>query len=151
MNNQIALYQQVILDHNRNPKNFKKLCPASHFSEGYNPLCGDHLWVYLNVCKNKTISDISFNGEGCAISKASASLMTDIIKGKSIRDVKELSDIFLNMLKDPNNKDLQLEKIGKLKIFSGVSKYPSRIKCASLCWHALIGALSSDQKVSTEE
>ena len=145
------LYQQVILDHNKNPKNFRKIENPTHFAEGYNPLCGDHLLVYLTVGDNDTIADISFEGSGCAISKASASMMTTSLKGKTLTEAKNLFELFHHLIvgelkpnKDPNI-------LGKLAIFSGIWQYPSRVKCASLSWHTMHGALNQLKTVSTED
>ncbi len=152
MISQLDLYQQVILEHNRKPKNYQELDSATHQAEGYNPLCGDHFKVYLEIDAEHLIHKVTFTGSGCAISKASASLMTDALKGKTIAQAKDLFTEFLRLLKgelDPASKELHL--LGKLKIFSGIWQYPSRIKCAGLCWHAMQGALeSSSEKVSTE-
>jgi nitrogen fixation NifU-like protein len=140
------LYQQVILDHNRSPKNFRSIEAATHTSEGYNPLCGDRYKVYLKVDQTGLIEDVSFEGQGCAISKASASMMTEAVKGKTAVEARAMFQGFRNLLKgeaiDP--------AIGKLKIFSGVWKYPARVKCAGLSWHALSAALDSQSNVSTE-
>lgn len=144
------LYQQVILEHNKKPRNFRKIDGATHSAEGFNPLCGDHLWVYLTISESGTIEDAAFEGSGCAISKASASLMTTVLKGRTVdearilfREFQELLTKKLDPEKDPNT-------LGKLKIFSGIWRYPARVKCAALSWHALSGALSRLQSVSTE-
>jgi nitrogen fixation NifU-like protein len=144
------LYQQVILEHNKKPRNFRKIDAATHAAEGFNPLCGDHLWVYLTIGEGGTIEDAAFEGSGCAISKASASLMTTVLKGQTVdqartlfREFQELLTKKLDPEKDPNT-------LGKLKIFSGIWRYPARVKCAALAWHALSGALSRRQTVSTE-
>ena len=145
------LYQQTILEHNRNPRNFKKLEGATHLAEGYNPLCGDHLWVYLKINDQNIIEEAAFEGSGCAISKASASMMTAALKGKTIQEAKvlfnEFHDLALGHLKpeeQPNN------HLGKLAVFSGIWQYPSRVKCASLSWHAMNGALDKKAAISTE-
>ena len=143
------LYQQVILEHNKKPKNFRKIEPCSHHAEGFNPLCGDHLNVYLNV-KNDIIEDIAFEGDGCAISKASASMMTEGLKGKSVEQAQLLIEEFHNLITgklDPEKNDHHL---GKLAIFSGVWHFPMRVKCASLSWHAAKGALENKETISTE-
>ena len=151
MSNQLDLYQQVILEHNRKPRNFHVLEHASHKAEGYNPLCGDHLWVYLKVNNSEKIIDISFEGNGCAISKASASMMTSFLKGKTISEAKELFSQFQQLLKGELNPETDSHVLGKLKIFSGIWQYPSRIKCAGLAWHAMNGALEqSKESVTTE-
>lgn len=148
MNHQANLYQQMILDHNRKPKNFGKMPCYSHKSEGFNPLCGDHLWVYLKVNDEKIIEDITFEGSGCAISKASASLMTTTLKEKPLAEADKLFIEFQKLLK--GNKDHNQETLGKLTIFSGIWQYSSRIKCAALAWHAMSSALKSKPSVSTE-
>jgi nitrogen fixation NifU-like protein len=151
---QMDLYQQVILEHNRKPKNFRELDSATHQAEGYNPLCGDHFRVFLEIDADHLIHKVTFTGSGCAISKASASLMTDLLKGKTIAAAQDMFVEFQKLLKgelDPKSEEHQL---GKLKIFSGIWQYPSRIKCAGLCWHAMNGALVNNEKaaqvVSTE-
>ncbi len=146
MSHAADLYQQVILDHNKKPRNFGKIEDASHSAEGFNPLCGDHIWVYVQVGGDQTISDVKFEGSGCAICKASASMMTLAIKGKSPGEALELFTDFQSLLKG----DASSEKLGKLKIFSGIWQYPARVKCAALAWHALNGALTEKQSVSTE-
>lgn len=148
--NQLELYQQVIMDHNRKPRNFGKMECCSHQAEGLNPLCGDHLWVYLNIDEGGFIQGVGFEGNGCAISKASASIMTTLVKGKTVGEAKDLFESFSAMLKGTMASEDELERLGKLKVFSGVSRYPSRIKCAVLPWHALQGAMNQKNVVSTE-
>jgi nitrogen fixation NifU-like protein len=135
------LYQQLILEHNRKPRNFGKLEGASHAAEGYNPLCGDHYHVYLMVNDDGIVERVNFEGHGCAISKASASLMTESVKGKNIDDARVLFDEF---------RELLAERLGKLKIFAGIWKFPARVKCAALSWHAMHAALENKAQVSTE-
>lgn len=154
MSSQLDLYQQVILEHNRKPRNFKEMPEASHKAEGYNPLCGDHLWIYLKVNTAGTIEQISFQGNGCAISKASASLMTTVLKGRQSSDVQELFEDFQMLLKGNLKTDTDgvQDRLGKLKIFAGIWQYPSRIKCASLAWHTMKGALDDEKvAISTEK
>jgi nitrogen fixation protein NifU and related proteins len=152
MISQLDLYQQVILEHNRKPKNFKELESATHQAEGFNPLCGDHFWVYLEVDEQHLIHKVSFTGSGCAISKASASMMTDMLKGKTVEEAREMFTEFQKLLKGELDPERQDHHLGKLKIFAGIWQYPSRIKCAGLCWHAMAGALRNDTtQVSTEE
>lgn len=139
------LYQQVILDHNRSPKNYWQLANHSHSSEGYNPLCGDRLWVYLRLVDG-IIEEISFTGEGCAISKASASLMTGHLTGCSPAEARRQAELFNKLL---HGEDLR-QQLGKLKVFSTIWHYPARVKCAALAWHAMCGALTTQQCVSTE-
>jgi nitrogen fixation NifU-like protein len=141
------LYQEVILDHNRQPRNFRVL-DNGRKAEGYNPLCGDRLTVYLRV-EHDVIADISFYGSGCAISKASASLMTESIKGKSVADAKVLFNSFQQMITAPP--DSPVDRLGKLTALAGVRQFPIRIKCASLAWHTLQAAIDArDETVSTE-
>jgi nitrogen fixation NifU-like protein len=143
------LYQDVIVDHNRSPRNFGKLEDADLSLEGYNPLCGDRLTLYIKL-NNDIINDISFDGSGCAISVASASLMTEAMKGKSTKEAESVFNDFHHLLTD-EEPDLDLEKFGKLAALAGVRDYPSRIKCASLCWHTLNGLLDgSHNSISTE-
>lgn len=144
------LYQQVILDHNKNPRNFRKIENANHFAEGYNPLCGDKINIYAEVVDGKII-DISFQGSGCAISKASASIMSSMMKGLPIEEAQSLFNNFLDVITGRLTKEEDLEGIGKLAVFSGVRDFPSRVKCASLAWHTLDLALKKDSKtISTE-
>ena len=141
------LYQEVILDHNRRPRNFHALPAASHSAQGYNPLCGDRLTLYLKVAAG-TIEDVSFEGAGCAISKASASMMTDALKGRSVAEANALFDRFHRMVTTPP--DQAVEDMGKLSSLAGVREFPVRVKCASLAWHTLKAALSNEQRTSTE-
>jgi nitrogen fixation NifU-like protein len=143
------LYQQVILEHNRKPRNYVELEQPTHSAEGYNPLCGDHLKVYLIVNGNNVIEELTFMGDGCAISKASASMMTAALKGKTVEEAKALFEEFQKLVK----KELDPEKahhLGKLTVFSGIWKYPARVKCAILAWHTMKGALENTTAVSTE-
>ena len=139
------LYQQVILDHNRSPDNYRQLLNHSHSSEGYNPLCGDHLWVYLRLVDG-IIEEISFTGQGCAISKASASLMTGYLAGRSPDEARCQAELFNKLLR---GEDVG-RQLGKLHVFSTIWHYPARVKCAALAWHAMCGALATQQSVSTE-
>jgi len=141
------LYQEVILDHNRRPRNFHTLRDASHSAEGYNPLCGDRLTLYLKV-NGDTIEDVSFEGAGCAISKASASMMTDALKGRSLAEATALFDRFHRMVTTPPSEPI--EDMGKLSSLAGVREFPVRVKCASLAWHTLKAALSNKRGTSTE-
>ncbi|MDP7551834.1 MAG: SUF system NifU family Fe-S cluster assembly protein [Nitrospinaceae bacterium] len=146
------LYQQVILDHNRKPKNFHELKNATHRCHGINPLCGDDITVYLDVDKaTGVIQDISFTGSGCAISKASTSLMTTFLKGKKVDDSRVVFDEFHKMVLGEFDPEKQEHHLGKLTLFMGIREYPSRTKCASLAWHTMIGALDKKtDEVSTE-
>lgn len=144
------LYQQVILEHNKRPRNYMKLSPCTHEAEGYNPLCGDHLNVYLRVNEGNVVEEVSFLGDGCAISKASASMMTASLKGKTIDEAKGLFDEFHGLLTRTLDPEKDPHHLGKLTVFSGIWKYPSRVKCAILAWHAMKGALDRHPAVSTE-
>jgi len=147
---QTELYQQVILEHNKKPKNFKKLDNATHAAEGYNPLCGDHLNVYLHINADQIIDDVSFEGDGCAISRASASMMTASLKGKKVEEAKTLFDQFHSLITGKLNPEKEKNQLGKLAIFSGIWHFPARVKCASLSWHTMKGALDREKKISTE-
>ena len=144
------LYQQVILDHNKNPRNYRTIPEASYVCEGHNPLCGDHITVFVNVDTAGAISDLSFQGNGCAISKASASMMTAYLKGKSMEEVKVIFTEFHDMVRGEFDPECRENHLGKLTLFQGVKEYSSRIKCASLAWHALMGALEKKPIASTE-
>jgi nitrogen fixation NifU-like protein len=151
MDNELReLYQQVILDHNKSPRNFKKLETANHYAEGYNPLCGDHIDVYVKLNDDK-IEDISFVGSGCAISKASASLMSTMVKGKSVEEAKKIFDKFHHLITGKLDEQINTDEVGKLAVFAGVREFPSRVKCASLAWHTLISALKEESKTVTTE
>jgi nitrogen fixation NifU-like protein len=141
------LYQEVILDHNRRPRNFHALAGATHSAEGFNPLCGDRLTLYVQVDGDR-ISDVAFEGSGCAISKASASLMTEAVKGKTLACARALFEQFHHMVTAPPEQDV--EDLGKLCALAGVREFPVRVKCASLAWHTLKAALSRDTNTSTE-
>jgi nitrogen fixation protein NifU and related proteins len=141
------LYQETILDHNKRPRNFKKLENANRSADGYNPLCGDKVKVYLRV-EDGRVQDLSFEGSGCAISKASASVMTESLKGKSVEEVESIFKRFRDLVM---GKTEDADDLGKLVVFSGVCEFPARVKCATLAWHALQAALQdSKQAVSTE-
>ena len=137
------LYQEVILDHNRRPRNFQKLEGANRTAEGYNPLCGDQITVYLRL-GDDVIKDISFQGSGCAISKASASLMTTSVKGKTQAEAEVLFDRVHTMLTGERDTTVDPHALGKLAVLSGVCEFPARVKCASLAWHTLRAALKGD-------
>src|SRR5215470_12900416 len=142
------LYQEVILEHSKHPRNFRALDAANHKAEGFNPLCGDHFTVYVDV-EDGRIRDISFQGTGCAISKASASMMTQAIKGKSTQEAEQLFENFHQVVTGKNGH--RSDALGKLAAFAGVSEFPVRVKCATLAWHALRAALQGEQHaVSTE-
>jgi len=144
------LYQQVILDHNKNPRNFRKMENANHFAEGYNPLCGDKLNIYVEVEEGK-IKDISFQGSGCAISKASASLMSSMVKGLPVEEAEKLFEKFHAVITGKITDEKEIEELGRLAVFAGVREFPSRVKCASLAWHTMTAAFKQEEKtVSTE-
>ena len=143
------LYQEVILDHNKQPRNFHKLADATCSAEGYNPLCGDHLTVYIKV-EDGIIRDISFEGSGCAISKASASLMTTSVKGKNAAEAAQLFEGFHQLVTGTDHGNSG-PSLGKLAVFAGVREFPTRVKCASLAWHTLHAALEGKQQAASTE
>ena len=148
------LYQEIILDHGKNPRNLRKTENFNKDAKGNNPLCGDNVHVYLKLNENKKVEDISFEGSGCAISMASASIMTDLVRGKEEAEVKEIVEDFLGMIKE--NPDLKSDKLKedektKLMCLSGVKQYPMRVKCATLSWHTLVSAIDNKQEeINTE-
>lgn len=144
------LYQEVIVDHSKRPRNFKKLEGANRGAEGYNPLCGDRVSIYLKL-ENDLVSDISFQGSGCAISTASASILTESLKGKTRAEAEALFQSFHDLVTEGPRAATPAPQLGKLAVFSGVSKYPVRVKCATLPWHTLRAALNGQgELVSTE-
>jgi len=143
------LYQEVILDHNRRPRNFGPLAEATRTANGHNPLCGDRLRLYLRLDGDR-IGDISFEGSGCAISKASASLMTEAVKGRQIADAMDLFERFHQVVTTPMDQPVDDAAVGKLAALAGVREFPARVKCASLAWHTLKAALEGQGQVSTE-
>jgi nitrogen fixation NifU-like protein len=143
------LYQQVILDHNKKPRNFHKLEAANRTAEGYNPLCGDQLTVYMEL-KDEVVKDVSFEGSGCAISKAAASMMTQSVKGKTKQEAETLFNEFHRMVTGELEIDETPNNLGRLTIFAGVRDFPARVKCASLSWHTMHAALKGEGVVSTE-
>ena len=149
------LYQEIILEHGKNPRNLGKTENFNKDAKGNNPLCGDNVHVYLKLNDQRKVEDISFEGSGCAISMASASIMTDLIKGKSDNEAKEIIEDFLGMIKENpelKNKILKDDDKTKLMCLSGVKQYPMRVKCATLSWHTLVSAMENDRKqVSTED
>jgi len=147
------LYQEVILDHNRRPRNFKKLENATACAHGINPLCGDDYRLFLNIDESGIIKEVGFEGQGCAISKASASMMTMAIRGKSRQDAVKLKDIFIELLTGDTVSDAVRAQADRLKIFEGVKQFPIRVKCATLIWRALEESLKNSnekREVSTE-
>ena len=144
------LYQQVILEHNKNPRNFREMVDSTHNCHGYNPLCGDDYKIYLKVDGANVIQDLSFIGTGCAISKASTSLMTSYLKGKKVDESRVVFEEFHKMVLGEFEPENNENHLGKLTLFQGVREFPSRIKCASLSWHTMIGALDKNEVLSTE-
>ena len=145
------LYQQVILDHNKSPRNFRLIDHPTNHAEGYNPLCGDNINVFLSINDAGIIEDISFQGSGCAISKASASLMTSLLKGKSVSEAEKIFNKFNELVTDKLGDNPDIDELGKLAVFGGVREFPARVKCASLAWHTMINALhNKNEKVVTE-
>lgn len=144
------LYQQMIMDHNKSPRNFHALPDADRVAEGYNPLCGDHFKVYVKM-EGDVIKNISFDGAGCAISKSSASMMTAALKGKTRQEAKALFEEVLKMLSRTLDAPFDKAKVGKLSALAGVCEFPSRVKCASLAWHTMLEGLEpSGKQVTTE-
>ncbi len=145
-----ALYQEVILDHNKNPRNFKRIEDADCSVEGYNPLCGDHYTIFLKM-DGEIISEIAFVGSGCAISKASASVMSTILKGKTRTEAEQLFEKFHHLVRGEIKNDADIDQLGKLAAFAGVSEFPARVKCAILPWHTMKNAVEKKKEtVSTE-
>ena len=143
------LYQETILEHNKNPRNFREIEGADRTADGNNPLCGDALRVYVDL-DGDVVKDVAFKGSGCAISKASASMMTQTVKGKTREEVESLFDEFHRMVTGGLDIETEENDLGKLKIFAGVLEFPARVKCASLSWHTLNAALRGEEVVSTE-
>lgn len=143
-------YRELILDHNKNPRNRRRLKDADFTAEGYNPLCGDHVTVFLKL-ENDVVKDVAFEGTGCAISTASASLMTETLKGKTLTEARALFERFHNLLTGQPSESANGPALGKLEVFSGVRQYPARVKCATLAWHTFNAALEhKNEVVSTE-
>jgi nitrogen fixation NifU-like protein len=142
------LYRDIIVDHNRNPRNFRAIDDADCRADGFNPLCGDKLTVYVKLDGNR-IADVSFNGSGCAISVASASLLTESVKGKTVPEAEQLFETMHRLL-TRDDADIDVPALGKLGALSGVREFPARVKCASLCWHTLDAALHQQEQVTTE-
>ena len=151
MNDLRELYQTVILDHNKSPRNFGVLEDANRQADGFNPICGDKLTVFLSLGDDNRIDDVSFEGRGCAISTASASLMTEFAKGKTVDEVEEAFNRFRELCTGNSSETVSAPELGKLAVFSGVREYPMRVKCATLAWHTLRAAIDrSDQTARTE-
>ncbi len=140
------LYQEVILDHNRNPRNFREIANATQYSHGVNPLCGDDYHLYLNVDAGGVIQDVGVKGSGCAISKSSASMMTTFVKGKSVGEAETLKNSFLELLTHDPVSEQTRKQVGRLILFEGVKEFPIRVKCATLAWQALADALKDASK-----
>jgi len=143
------LYQEVILDHNKSPHNFRELPDADHHAEGDNPLCGDVVTVYVGL-DGDTIREVTFQGSGCAISQASASMMTDAVRGKTLEEARKLSLEFRNLLTERGEEPVDPATLGKLAVFTGVKEYPMRVKCATLAWHTLAAALDHGDRGGAE-
>ena len=143
------LYQEVILEHNKNPRNFREISDADQYADGKNPLCGDALRVYVSL-DGDTVTDVAFKGSGCAISKASAAMMTQAVKGRTKAEAEAIFGEFHAMVTGELDTETQDNDLGKLKIFAGVLEFPARVKCASLSWHTLNAALKGEDVVSTE-
>jgi nitrogen fixation NifU-like protein len=144
------LYQEIILDHSRHPRHFGALAEANHMAEGHNPLCGDRVKIYLKVDSEGRIADVSFEGKGCAISVASASLMTEMLKGRRIGEAESLMGGFLHLVKGEDADALDADDRERLEVMAGVSAFPMRVKCATLAWHAMKAALEGDAQARTE-
>ena len=145
------LYQEVVFDHNRNPRNFRVMADANRKIEGFNPLCGDRITLYVKV-NESVIEDVSFQGSGCAISTASASLMTEIVRNKTEAEAEHLFETFHRITTGRDGDSVNLEEIGKLAVLAGVRAYPARVKCATLAWHSLQAALKGEaESISTED
>ena len=144
------LYQEIILDHSRHPRHFGAIADANHVAEGHNPLCGDKVKIYLSVDANDRIKDVSFEGRGCAISVASASLMTEMLKGRSVAEAEELMGGFLLLVKGDDAQTLEEDDRERLEVMAGVSAFPMRVKCATLAWHAMKAALDGKGNARTE-
>ena len=148
------LYQEIILDHGKNPKNLKKIENFNREAKGHNPLCGDKVHVYVKLDDKKNIEDMSFEGSGCAISMASASIMTDLLKNRKEKEMNEIVNDFLEMIKDKpdlKTKILQEDEKTKLMCLSGVKQYPMRVKCATLAWHTLTSAMDNNKEETNTE
>jgi nitrogen fixation NifU-like protein len=145
-----ALYEQVILEHNKKPRNFREMPDATRALEGFNPLCGDHFTFYVKL-NGDVVEDVSFSGAGCAISKSSASVMTTLVKGKTVKEAEALFAAFHKMVTSPPDAPIDEEKAGRLAVFAGVREFPVRIKCATLAWHTLLSALDGKSNIVSTE
>jgi len=145
------LYQTTILDHNKKPRNFRVIENADRQAEGHNPLCGDRLTVYLSLDEEGRVTDVAFQGNGCAISTASASLMTELVKGRTVEEIEEIFERFHDLVTGPRDTSVDVAALGKLAVFSGVREYPMRVKCATLSWHTLRAAIEGRKEVAKTE
>jgi nitrogen fixation NifU-like protein len=145
------LYQTTILDHNKKPRNFRRLPDANREADGFNPLCGDKVTVYLTVDEAGVVQEVGFQGSGCAISTASASMMTQVVQGKTEAEILELFDRFHDLITGEPKQETELQELGKLVVFSGVREYPMRVKCATLAWHTLRSAVRGSGEVAKTE
>ena len=145
------LYQETILGHNKKPRNFRVLADANREADGHNPLCGDEFTLYARVSDDGVVEEVTFQGTGCAISKASASLMTEFVKGKNLEEVYEDFDRFHQLVTSSPSAPPETDGLGKLAVFAGVREYPMRVKCATLAWHALRAALDDDGVIAKTE
>jgi nitrogen fixation NifU-like protein len=145
------LYQATILDHNKKPRNFGALSDANHTADGHNPLCGDKITVYVKLNSDGVAEAVSFDGAGCAISTASASLMTDFIKGANVTDIDQVFERFHALVTSNPSEPPDIDGLGKLAVFSGVREFPMRVKCATLCWHTLQAALNDSNNTARTE
>lgn len=145
------LYQTTILDHNKSPRNFGALEDANRSADGHNPVCGDKLTVYLEVDDDGVVTDVSFDGQGCAISTASASLMTEFVKGKPLAEIEDTYERFHDLVTGNPSETVDAPELGKLAVFSGVREYPMRVKCATLCWHTMKAALDDSGETAKTE
>jgi nitrogen fixation NifU-like protein len=143
------LYQEIIMEHSRTPRNFKEVVGANRSANGFNPFCGDNITLYVKEADG-VVADVGFQGSGCAISRASASMMTESIKGKTSEQAERIFDAFHDMLTAGPSGEYDADALGDLEALAGVSEFPTRVKCATLSWHALKGALSGQEEVSTE-
>jgi nitrogen fixation NifU-like protein len=144
------LYQEVILDHNKRPRNFRMIESPTRVAKGHNPLCGDRLTLYLSIDGDRIV-DIAFEGSGCAISKASASLMTEAVKGKTVAEAEALFERFHDLVTSPPDEPVTTNGLGKLAVFAGVREFPVRVKCASLAWHTMKNAVEDRSEVAKTE
>jgi nitrogen fixation NifU-like protein len=145
------LYQTTILDHNKKPRNFRVIEDADRQADGHNPLCGDRLTVYLSIDEEGRVTDVAFQGNGCAISTASASLMTELVKGRTLEEIEEIFERFHELVTGPRDAAVDAASLGKLAVFSGVREYPMRVKCATLSWHTLRAAIEGREEVAKTE